>query len=93
MKTRVLLVDDDMALLRFLEAELTDRGYDVVAVRSGEEALSLHKDACPFEVVVLDVRMPGPSGLDVCRSLTSACPELPVVLMTGFGDMAAAVAA
>ncbi|MEZ4296738.1 MAG: sigma-54 dependent transcriptional regulator [Polyangiaceae bacterium] len=93
MKTRVLLVDDDMALLRFLEAELTDRGYDVVAVRSGEEALSLHKEACPFEVVVLDVRMPGPSGLDVCRSLTSACPELPVVLMTGFGDMAAAVAA
>jgi two-component system response regulator AtoC len=92
-KPRVLLVDDDMALLRFLEAELSDRGYDVVAVRSGDEALARNQGGSPFHVVLLDVRMPGPSGLDVCRALTSACPDLPVVLMTGFGDMAAAIAA
>ncbi|APR86469.1 Response regulator of zinc sigma-54-dependent two-component system [Minicystis rosea] len=93
MKTRVLLVDDDMALLRFLEAELSEQGYDVVAVRSGDEALALNQNGSPFHVVLLDVRMPGPSGLEVCRTLTSACPDLPVVLMTGFGDMAAAIAA
>jgi DNA-binding NtrC family response regulator len=93
MRTRVLLVDDDIALLRFLESELTEQGYSVVAVQSGEEALALHQNGSPFHVVLLDVRMPGPSGLDVCRALTSACPDLPVVLMTGFGDMAAAVAA
>ena len=93
MKIRVLLVDDDVAVLRFLEAELTDHGYDVIAVQSGDEALALNQNGSPFHVVLLDVRMPGPSGLEVCRALTSACPDLPVVLMTGFGDMAAAIAA
>lgn len=93
MKIRALLVDDDADLLRFLQAELTDRGYDVATARSGDEALALLSRGASFDVALLDVRMPGPSGLEVCRSLSSACPELPVVLMTGFGDMDAAIAA
>jgi len=90
---RALLVDDDVDLLRFLQAELAERGYDVATARSGDEALALAKSEAAFDVALLDVRMPGPSGLDVCRSLSSACPELPVVLMTAFGDMDAAIAA
>lgn len=93
MTIRALLLDDDVDLLRFLQAELTDRGYEVTLARSGDEALALAKSGDPFDVALLDVRMPGPSGLDVCRALSSACPELPVVLMTGFGDMDAAIAA
>lgn len=93
MTIRALLLDDDVDLLRFLQAELTDRGYEVTLARSGDEALALAKRGDPFDVALLDVRMPGPSGLDVCRALSSACPELPVVLMTGFGDMDAAIAA
>ncbi len=92
MTVRVLLVDDDLELLRFLEAELADRSYEVVAARSGDEALELAQRGS-FDVALLDVRMPGPSGLDVCRALASSCPDLPVVLMTGFGDMDAAIAA
>jgi two-component system response regulator HydG len=87
------LLDDDVDLLRFLQAELTDRGYEVTLARSGDEALALAKEGDSFDVALLDVRMPGPSGLDVCRALSSACPDLPVVLMTGFGDMDAAIAA
>jgi len=90
---RALLLDDDVDLLRFLQAELTDRGYHVTTAQSGHEALALVRAGQPFDVALLDVRMPGPSGLDVCRTLSSACPELPVVLMTGFGDMDAAIAA
>lgn len=92
MSVRVLLVDDDLELLRFLQAELADRSYEVVAARSGDEALDLAQRGS-FDVALLDVRMPGPSGLDVCRALASSCPDLPVVLMTGFGDMDAAIAA
>ncbi len=93
MRIRALLVDDDVDLLRFLQAELADRGYDVAIARNGDEALALAKNGEPFDVALLDVRMPGPSGLDVCRALASACPDLPVVLMTAFGDMDAAIAA
>ena len=93
MKIRVLLVDDDVDLLRFLHAELADRGYEIASARNGDEALALATGGTTFDVVLLDVRMPGPSGLEVCRALSSARPELPVVLMTAFGDMDAAIAA
>ena len=93
MSIRALLLDDDVDLLRFLQAELSDRGYDVTLAKSGDEALAKAKTDGPFDVALLDVRMPGPSGLDVCRALSSACPDLPVVLMTGFGDMEAAISA
>ena len=93
MSIRALLLDDDVDLLRFLQAELSDRGYDVTLAKSGDCALAKAKTDGPFDVALLDVRMPGPSGLDVCRALSSACPDLPVVLMTGFGDMEAAISA
>ena len=69
MSIRALLLDDDVDLLRFLQAELSDRGYDVTLAKSGDCALAKAKTDGPFDVALLDVRMPGPSGLDVCRAL------------------------
>ncbi len=81
---RILVVDDDPALLRTLRANLAARGYDVTAVETGEEALSAAEDAPP-DLVVLDLMLPGLSGLDVCRSLRAAS-EVPILVLSARGE-------
>ena len=65
---RILVVDDEPAVQRTLRANLVARGYDVVAVDTGEEALSRF-DEWPSDLVVLDLMLPGLSGLEVCETL------------------------
>ena len=86
MKIRVLLVDDDVELLEFLQAELTDRSYDVVAVRGGDEALAIARRDPSFDVALLDVRMPGLDGIDVVAALARYGPPVHVVLLSAFDD-------
>jgi DNA-binding NtrC family response regulator len=83
---RLLLVDDEHEFLEAVTPALERRGLDVTAVTNGVEALAL-LDQWPFDVVVLDVKMPGMDGIDVFHRLAEREPPLPVVILTGHGNI------
>jgi CheY-like chemotaxis protein len=78
---RVLWADDEIELLRPHILYLQERGYDVVPVPSGEDALQVVAEEA-FDLVLLDERMPGLDGLGVLERLQVIRPELPVVMVT-----------
>jgi adenylate cyclase len=84
---RVLVVDDQPANIRLLEAILSPRGYDVLTASSGEQALALleHDDV---DLVLCDIVMPGMDGYQVCREIRErpGTAYLPVVMVTASGD-------
>jgi len=87
---KTLIVDDeeDMRLLLRVLINSEDRGLRVVGeATNGEEAIALRSDVTP-DIVVLDYRMPGLSGLDTARSLLEDEPDLPIVLYSAFIDEA-----
>jgi two-component system C4-dicarboxylate transport response regulator DctD len=88
----VLLVDDDRPVLAAGEQTLELAGFSVLACSSGEQALEVLTRARP-NVVVSDVRMPGLGGLELLARIREMDDELPVVLVTGHGDVAMAVRA
>lgn len=82
-RQRVLVVEDNEAIRSLLAVLLQRRGYDVVQVAHGEAALAAAAD--DFDVVLLDVGLPGMNGLEVCRRLRSqsATADIPIILLTG----------
>ena len=82
---RVLLVDDEEEFVSALSERLMLRGIDADSALNGEEALArlVEKD---FEVVILDVMMPGLGGLEVLRQIKSTHPNTQVILLTGHGS-------
>jgi two-component system KDP operon response regulator KdpE len=79
MGAQILVVDDEPAIRRILRANLAAHGYDVTVVESGEEALRLASARMP-DLVILDLMLPGISGLEVCRALRSLSAVLILVL-------------
>jgi len=92
MQGRVLIVDDDAELVKLLSLVLTRKGFETRGVRSGAEALTALA-AEHFDVLLTDVQMPGMDGIAVCERAVAAHPDLPVIVLTAFGSMEAAVAA
>jgi len=88
----VLLVEDDTALSLLVERGLTQRGFQVTRAPSAETALVLARDT-PFATVVSDVRMERMTGLELCERLVLERPDVPVILVTAFGDLDTAIAA
>jgi two-component system capsular synthesis sensor histidine kinase RcsC len=82
---RLLLAEDDSAMRSLLGCELRRLGSLVVEAEDGLEALDALATAV-FDAVVLDVRMPGCSGLEVLMDLRHRGSTLPVVLISGFAD-------
>jgi two-component system response regulator MprA len=80
MSPRVLVVDDDAAVLHGLRRALALEGYDVFIAESGQDALA-SASARPPDLVVLDVMLPDLDGLTVCRRLRATAP-LPILLLT-----------
>jgi two-component system response regulator HydG len=91
-KGKILLVDDDAAMGDYLVEALASAGFVGTAVRSGEEALS-EIERREFDALVTDLRMKGLPGLALCRKVRETTAELPVIVLTAFGDYAAAVEA
>ncbi|MEJ5364916.1 MAG: response regulator [Desulfosoma sp.] len=79
---RVLLVDDEREFVTTLGERLEIRGLTVRIAYDGLEALKALEEK-PFDVVVLDVRMPGLSGLEILKRMKTSRPEVPVILLTG----------
>jgi len=82
---KLLFVDDEEELVSAVVERLEIRGIEGVGVTSGDEALRLLQRE-HFDVVLLDVKMPGVNGLDVLRTITRAYPDTKVILMTGHGS-------
>ena len=81
----VLVVDDDDDLRKLLEIRLTRLGHDVVGLGSGEDALAHLATAAPPDVAVLDVVLPGISGLDVLAAMRgdAVLRDVPAVVLSG----------
>ena len=79
---RVLVVDDEADFLTTLVNRLRKRNLEVSGVESGEKALGL-LDKEPFDVVVLDVKMPGMDGVEVLREMKRKWPLMEVIMLTG----------
>jgi DNA-binding response OmpR family regulator len=84
--TRLLLVEDEPALARGLADNFRDEGYEVRVEGRGDRALAAVREARP-DLVVLDVMLPGRSGLDVLRDLRAAGDPVPVLMLTAKGDV------
>jgi DNA-binding NtrC family response regulator len=89
---RILVADDDQDMCEMAAAGLSQRGYQVSTCRTPDEALA-KVDAEDFAVMLVDIHMEGKSGLDLCREAAAKRPDLPVVVMTGFGTVEHAVGA
>ena len=88
----VYVVDDDVSVRRGLERLLRSAGHRVVTFGSAREFLE-HGDLVRPSCLVLDIRMPGQNGLDLHESLVAAGRDIPVVFITGNGDIPMAVRA
>ena len=82
MLDKVLLVDDEVDFLEIMEERLSARGVDVVISESAEDALK-RIDTGIFDVVILDLQMPGMNGLEVLKRIKTRHPEIQVILLTG----------
>ena len=80
---RVLVVDDEGALLRTITANLELDGFEVVAAEGAARALEIAARET-FDLVLTDIRMPGMDGVELFRRIRALRPEMPVVLMTAF---------
>ncbi len=89
---RVLVVDDDRAVRTVLQVNLTKHGMHVTLTESPAEALDALR-AFPFDVVLTDVRMPGGTGIELLEKVRLGWPDVPVVIMTGYGSVEDAVSA
>jgi DNA-binding response OmpR family regulator len=90
--TRLLIVDDEQSICVVLARALGYLGFEVEAVNSGPEALARLAEA-DYDLMLLDLRMPGMDGMEVMQHVRQTNPELPIIIMTGQGTLESAIAA
>ncbi|SEG70785.1 two-component system, OmpR family, response regulator PrrA [Thermomonospora echinospora] len=86
---RILVVDDDPAILRALRRGLTLEGFEVAVAECGEAAL---KGAAGADAIVLDVSLPDLSGIEVCRTLQDEGVQVPILMLSALDEVADRVA-
>lgn len=87
---RILLVDDEVAFTKNLAMLLSKRGYEVKAVHDGASAIrSIDED--DFDVVLLDLKMPGMNGIETLKVIKHRKPLLEVIILTGHGSVDSAI--
>jgi DNA-binding NtrC family response regulator len=87
---QVMLVDDEVEFLNTLTKRLRKRGVDITGVESGEKALQFLGQS-QYDVVILDVRMPGMDGIEVLRIIKDRYPLVEVIMLTGHANIEVAV--
>jgi len=87
MAEKILVVDDEWELRNLLTEFLTGEGYDVIQASNGEQALELAEKEEP-QVILLDVKMPGIDGIEVCRRLKEEDKTrfIPIIMVTALED-------
>jgi DNA-binding NtrC family response regulator len=90
--TKILIVDDEMIMRESLAGWLERDGHHVETVSSGEDALERLKDT-RFDILLLDIKMEGMSGLDVLKRIKESDPDVDVVMITAYGSISTAIEA
>ncbi len=96
MNGKVLVVDDQQSMCELLETALRLREFEISTHTSADDALAAIHSMPPdgeYDVVLTDYKMPGTTGLELCERVTANRPDIPVILMTAFGSMEAAIGA
>jgi len=92
MQGRILFIDDDRSGREVALFNLRKAGYDVTPAADGREGLDAFSTA-PFDLVITDLKMPGVPGMEVLRKIRAGSPDVPVLVITAFGNVETAVAA
>lgn len=85
-RVKVLVVDDELDFLKLIKRRLERRNLDVSVVPGGKEALEFLKDN-PVDVAILDVRMPGLSGIETLKEMRKRFRDTEVIMLTGHGSV------
>jgi DNA-binding response OmpR family regulator len=80
---KLLVVDDDTNLLKFLNEGLTDAGFEVKTIDNGADAIVSAVEE-PFDLILLDMLMPGLDGIRVIKVLKKIIPHVPILGLTGY---------
>jgi nitrogen regulation protein NR(I) len=89
---KILLVEDDSAIVMTLCRVLADEGHEVLVEKRGDAGLA-HARNAPFDIVITDMKLPGLNGLELVRELHAARPRLPILMMTAHGTTETAIEA
>jgi DNA-binding response OmpR family regulator len=84
-RPRILVAEDDKHILTGLIDALESEGYQVIPAVEGKEAVSLFETET-FDLVILDIMMPGRSGFDVCKTIRATDQDVPVMMLTAKGE-------
>lgn len=85
-KEKILVVDDETQILSFMKEMFVPRGYDVVCVGDGKEALKLAVSN-QFSLMLLDLNLPGMSGVEILKNVRSGQPKMKVVVLTALDGL------
>lgn len=88
--TSILLVDDTFVLRERLSTAMEQRGFRVETAGDYEQAIEVFRKR-PTELAVLDLRMPGKSGLELLRKLLDIAPDTRIIILSGFGSIPASI--
>ncbi len=80
-REKILVVEDEEAILMLLEDDLTMEGYEVATARDGERGLSMAQEGV-YDLVILDVMLPRKDGFEVCRQLRGSGAAVPILMLT-----------
>jgi DNA-binding response OmpR family regulator len=86
METRILIVEDEVQIARFLQLELTHEGYQVDVASDGRDGLEKAQSQA-YDVILLDIMLPGLSGLEVCRRIRQEQKTVPIIMLTAKDDV------
>jgi two-component system response regulator GlrR len=89
---KLLIVDDDLSILRVLKMRLESEGYQVEAASEIEAAKDLAVTN-EYELAILDLKLPGGNGIDLMKTIHKTDPDLPVIILTAYGTIESAVEA
>jgi two-component system, OmpR family, response regulator RegX3 len=78
---RILIADDEPSVRDSVGYALTQEGFEVTGAADGDEAAEMVGNGIPYDLLILDIMMPGPSGLDICRDVRSRS-AVPIILLT-----------
>ncbi|MFH1093537.1 MAG: response regulator [Candidatus Omnitrophota bacterium] len=80
---KILAVDDEQGISVILEKFLTKSGFDVIIANSGQQAIDIMRSDKGIELIVLDIKMPGVSGVDVLKEMARMNNNTPVIILSG----------